>query len=200
MLPDARFVRGANGTLAAFSSPTERYDHAVLGDGLEADNMTLLRAGDEQNLEAGFVAPASGGVFEGIAPLWFEMPGIEGELLAVMESTVESATRLSVYGLDGSLLAAGPYIGEPYKWRHLLAVGPFGPNGGDRAGRHPHTPYRWDHRVLPAKLRERVPEHRRHPDRLHLTPHLHPQPGHGPRRRPRRRWPLGTPRTKRRLY
>ena len=128
-LPDARFVRGANGTLAAFSSPTERYDHAVLGDGLEADNMTLLRAGDEQNLEAGFVAPASGGVFEGIAPLWFEMPGIEGELLAVMESTVESATRLSVYGLDGSLLAAGPYIGEPYKWRHLLAVGPFGPNG-----------------------------------------------------------------------
>ena len=128
-LPDARFVRGVNGTLAAFASPTERYDHAVLGDGLEADNMTLLRAGDERNLKAGFVAPASGGVFEGTAPLWFEMPGIEGELLAVTESTPELATRISVYGLDGSLLAAGPYIGEPYKWRHLLAVGPFGPNG-----------------------------------------------------------------------
>jgi hypothetical protein len=128
-LPDTRFVRGANGTLAAFTSPTERYDHAVLGDGLEADDMTLIRPGDEQNLEAGFVAPASGGVFEGVAPLWFEMPGIEGELLAVMESTQELATRISVYSLDGSLLAAGPYIGEPYKWRHLLAVGPFGPNG-----------------------------------------------------------------------
>jgi hypothetical protein len=128
-LPDIRFARGSNGTLAALSSPTERYDHAVLGDGLEADRMTLLRAGEERNLEAGFVAPASGGVFEAVAPLWFEVPGADGELLAVMESTVGVATRISVYSLDGSLLAAGPFIGEPYKWRHLIAAGPFGPNG-----------------------------------------------------------------------
>lgn len=128
-LPDSRFVRGANGSLAILSSPTERYDHAVLGDGLEADNMTLIRAGEESNLEAGLIFPASGGVFESVAPLWFEMPGIEGELLAVMESEPTLATRISVYDLGGNLLAAGPYIGEPYKWRHLLAAGPFGPNG-----------------------------------------------------------------------
>ena len=128
-LPDDRFVRGANGTLAALSSPTERYDHAVLGDGVEADSMTLLRPGEEENLEAGTIFPESGGVFEAVAPLWFEVPGADGELLAVMESTVESATRISVYSLDGSLVAAGPFIGEPYKWRHLLAAGPFGPNG-----------------------------------------------------------------------
>ena len=73
--------------------------------------------------------PASGGVFEQISPLWFEVPGVNGDLLAVTESTPELATRVSVYSLDGSLLAAGPYIGEPDKWRHLLAAGPFGPNG-----------------------------------------------------------------------
>ena len=128
-LPDARFVRGAGGTLAFLSSPTDRYDHGVLGDATEADSMTLLRPGEEENLEAGFVAPASGGVFEQVAPLWFEIPGAGGELLAVTESTTEQATRVSVYGLDGSLVAAGPFIGEPMKWRHLLAAGPFGPNG-----------------------------------------------------------------------
>ena len=127
-LADARFVRGAGGTLAFLSDPTERYDHGVLGDAVEADSMTLLRPGEEENLEAGFVVPASGGVFEQISPLWFEVPGVDGDLLAVTESTPEQATRVSVYGLDGSLVAAGPYIGEPGKWRHLLAAGPFGPN------------------------------------------------------------------------
>ena len=128
-LPDARFVRGAGGTLAFLSDPTERYDHGVLGDAVEAESMTLLRPGEEENLEAGRVFPESGGVFEQISPLWFEVPGVDDELLAVTESTPELATRVSVYSLDGSLIAAGPFIGEPMKWRHLLAAGPFGPNG-----------------------------------------------------------------------
>lgn len=129
-LPDARFVRGAGGTLAFLSSPTDSYDHGVLGDATEAESITLLRPGEEGNLEAGFIAPASGGVFEQISPLWFEAPGIDGDLLAVTESTPQLATRVSVYSLDGSLVAAGPFIGEPEKWRHLLAAGPFGPDGG----------------------------------------------------------------------
>lgn len=128
-LPDARFVRGAGGTLAFLSTPTESYVHGVLGDEIEAESMTLLRPGEEQNLESGTIFPASGGVFEQISPLWFEASGIDSELLAVTESTAELATRVSVYNLAGDLVAAGPFIGEPYKWRHLIAAGPFGPNG-----------------------------------------------------------------------
>ena len=128
-LLDARFVRGVGGTLAFLSAPTERYDHGVLGDAIEADSITLLRPGEEENLEAGTIFPASGGVFEQVAPLWFGVPGVDNGLLAVTESTPELGARISVYSLDGSLVAAGPYIGEPYKWRHLLAAGPFGPNG-----------------------------------------------------------------------
>ena len=37
--------------------------------------------------------------------------------------------RISVYDPSGNLVAAGPFYGEPKRWRHLLAVGPFGPNG-----------------------------------------------------------------------
>lgn len=126
-LPDARFVRSAGGTLSVLSAPTGRYGHAVLGDGIEAGSMTLLRPGEGGGLEVGTASPASGGVFEAVAPLWFEAPG--GELLAVSESTPDLATRVSVYELDGSLVAAGPFIGEPFKWRHLIAAGPFGPDG-----------------------------------------------------------------------
>ncbi|MGF1470777.1 MAG: hypothetical protein ACFB50_03430 [Rubrobacteraceae bacterium] len=127
-IPDARFVRGAGGTLAFLSDPTTLYEHDVLGDGVEAGSMTLLRP-EEGATELGVIFPASGGVFEQVAPMWFEAPGVEGELLAITESTEPLATRLSVYSLNGSLVAAGPYIGEPMKWRHLLAAGPFGPNG-----------------------------------------------------------------------
>ena len=128
-LPDARIVRGADGTLAALSDPTLRYEHGVLGDAVEADGMTLIRPQGDAGFESGSITPASGGVFEQIAPLWFEFPGIDEELLAVTESTPELATRVSVYRADGSLAAAGPFIGETMKWRHLIAAGPFGPNG-----------------------------------------------------------------------
>lgn len=128
-LPDARFVQSPGGTLAFLSAPTERYDHGVLGDAIEADSMTLLHPGEQEDFKAETVFPASGGVFEQISPLWFEMLGVNGELVAVTESTPELATRVSVYSLDGSLVAAGPFIGEPYKWRHLISAGPFGPNG-----------------------------------------------------------------------
>ena len=128
-LPDARIVRSSNGTLATLSDPTLRYEHGVLGDAVEANSMTSIRPRGDAGFESGSIAPASGGVFEQIAPFWFEIPGMDGELLAVTESTTEVATRVSVYSPDGKLAAAGPFIGEPFKWRHLIAAGPFGPNG-----------------------------------------------------------------------
>ena len=128
--PDAHAVRSSSGQLAILSDPTTRYQHAVLGDAVEADSMTVLRPVGEDGFEAGSrIAPASGGVFELVAPLWFGMQGVDGDLLAVTESTQDLATRVSVYGPDGTLVAAGPFIGEPMKWRHLMAAGPFGPNG-----------------------------------------------------------------------
>lgn len=126
-LPDARAVRGPGGDLAVLTSPTRRYDHGVLGDGLEAGGITVLRPSpDGARLVSSFPA-ASGGVFEGVAPLWFERDG--EELLAVTESTPEQGSRISVYRPSGELVGAGPFIGEGMRWRHLTAAAPFGPSG-----------------------------------------------------------------------
>ncbi len=126
-VPDARIVENPDGDLALLSGPTSRYDHGVLGDDLEAESITVLRDSDDGFEASVTLTPESGGVFEALSPLWFE---VEGEdLLAVTESAEGVGSRISVYDPDGTLVAAGPFIGEPKKWRHLMAVGPFGPGG-----------------------------------------------------------------------
>lgn len=127
-LPDARVVRGDGGTLAVASDPTRAYEHGVLGDEVEAGSVTLLKGGAEGPKVSGRIHPESGGVFETLAPMWFEAsPG--RELLAVTESEGEGGSRISAYAPDGTLALSGPPAGEPMQWRHLLAAGPFGPNG-----------------------------------------------------------------------
>jgi hypothetical protein len=122
-LPDARPVVSEGGTAAVFADPTDRYPHGVLGDELEAGSIAVVRPdGGVRRL-----LPRSGGVFEGLAPVWFR----EGkrDLLAVTESAAGVGSRISIYDPRDGLVAAGPPIGEGEKWRHLLSVGPFGPDG-----------------------------------------------------------------------
>ena len=126
-LADARIVESEDGALAVLSDPTTRYAHGVLGDEFEAGSIGVLEAGRGGYSVKGYVRPESGGVFEAVAPLWFRPDG--DELLAVTESTEREGSRISVYSPDGGLVAAGPFVGEPQSWRHLLAAGPFGPNG-----------------------------------------------------------------------
>lgn len=126
-LPDARIVRNADGDLAALTQPTDRYEHGVLGDALEADSITVLRPSPEGARMLSSFPAASGGVFEGVAPMWFERNG--ETLLAVTESVAGLGARVSVYQPDGELAGAGPFIGEGMRWRHLTSAAPFGPGG-----------------------------------------------------------------------
>lgn len=135
-LPDARAVRSSSGEIAVLTGPTDRYEHAVLGDGVEANTLTVLRpASDGLRVRESFEA-ASGGVFEAISPMWLEREG--EELLAVTESVRERGARISVYTPDGQLVASGPFIGEAMKWRHLTAAAPFGDETGLAATLTPH--------------------------------------------------------------
>jgi hypothetical protein len=128
-LTDARIVEARNGSLAVLSDPTTRYIHGVLGDAFEAGSIAVLEFGRDGYAVGERVRPESGGNFEALAPLWFRPGAGEEELLAVTESTEREGSRISVYAPDGNLVAAGPFVGEPQSWRHLLAAGPFGPNG-----------------------------------------------------------------------
>ncbi len=127
-LPDARILVDDAGRLLFLSEPTNRYDHGVLGDAIEAAAITLVNPiiGDEETLS---IPIGESRVVEGIAPIWTDITGDGEREIIVTESDFQEGARIVVYGEDSSKIAEGPSIGTGYRWRHQIAAGPFGPNG-----------------------------------------------------------------------
>ena len=127
-LPDARILQDEKGRLLFLSDPTDRYDHGVLGDSLEAGSITLVDTKPELKLINQIVIPAPE-VIEGITPIWSDLDG-DGHLeIIVTVSNPNNGARLVVYSEDGEVLAEGPAAGQAYRWRHQISAAPLGPNG-----------------------------------------------------------------------
>lgn len=148
LLPDARLCTDGAGHVAALASPTDRYDHGILGDGLDAGSLLLLGTDPFGVLAEAFVPEPA--VIEGIFPLWADVDGDGAREVVVPVSDAATGTRLVLHGEDGAVLAEGPAIGTGYRWRHPIAVAPFGPGGEVEiaAVRTPHIGgiaefYRW---------------------------------------------------------
>lgn len=122
-LPDARILAAGDEVLF-LGDPTSRYSHAVLGDGLEAEAIVWVADGVAR--KALIPAPQ---VIESIAPLWVDLDGDGSREVIVTVSDSGAGARLRVYGADGEQLAEGPPVGQGFRWRHQLAVAPFGPDG-----------------------------------------------------------------------
>ena len=70
-----------------------------------------------------------GAVVEGIAPILADLTGDGDPDVIVTESDPDGGARQVAYDLGGRRVAAGPPIGTGFRWRHGLAVAPFGPAG-----------------------------------------------------------------------
>ena len=126
-LPDGRIVVGASGRALVLTEPTNRYGHAVLGDEVEAAGFVVFDAGSGTVTASRTLdAPA---VFEAVVPMWADVDDDDVDEIVLTVSDPDGGARIVVYEEDGSLLAEGPPIGRGFRWRHLIAVGPFGPGG-----------------------------------------------------------------------
>jgi hypothetical protein len=126
-LPEARLVFSRDGLLALLSHPTQRYAHGVLGDTIEAAGLTII---DLQQRQKPRVVPISDEkVIEGLAPILADVDGDGVSEIVVTESDEVQGARLVIYRANGDMMAQGPPIGQGFRWRHQLAVGPFGPQG-----------------------------------------------------------------------
>lgn len=96
------------------------YDHAILGDTPE---WTLLRIGQK-------TLRFANGFFEDIAPRLADVDGNPGPEVIAVQTDFDQGARLIVLSLQGQLLAATPYIGQPHRWFAQAGVGDF-----DRDGR-----------------------------------------------------------------
>ena len=125
-LPDARILSDGTGRVLLLAGPTTDYDHNVLGDNVEASQIVLV---DAQTPAVITTIDVQGGVVEGIAPLWADLNGDGEREIIVTVSNAQGGARIVAYSEAGEVVAEGPPIGTGYRWRHQLAVAPFGPNG-----------------------------------------------------------------------
>lgn len=128
VLPDARVLVDSAGRLLVLTDPTTAYAHGVLGDGIEAGSLTLIDPSPPARISRK-IEISPGRVVEGIAPIWADLTGDGRREIIVTISDPQRGAQIVVYSETGELLASGPPIGTGYRWRHQLAVAPFGPGG-----------------------------------------------------------------------
>lgn len=135
-LPDARPVADGRG-VAVFAGATDRYAHGVLGDELEAGEVARLRlrAG---RLEVRRTPVPDGLVAEGQGPIAADADGDGEDDLVMVLSDERDGGRPAALTAGGWRIGDG--LGQGFRWRHPVAVGPFGPDGEIElaVGRTPH--------------------------------------------------------------
>jgi hypothetical protein len=124
VLPDARILVDDQRRLLFLSGPTERYDHGVLGDGIEPSSITLVETEPAFKVVNRIEIPAPE-VVEGITPIWADLDGDGEREILVTVSDPDQGARLVLYSEAGELLAQGPPAGQGYRWRHQLAAVPL---------------------------------------------------------------------------
>lgn len=127
-LPDARLLADQTDRLLLLTDPTSRYAHGVLGDQLEAASITLVETAPTPRIAQKISLPEPD-VVEGIAPIWVDLTGDGQREIIVTVSNERDGARIFVFDEVGEQVAVGPAIGQGHRWRHQLAVAPFGPAG-----------------------------------------------------------------------
>ena len=127
-LPDARLLVDENERILLLTGPSTRYPHGIAGDLLEATEITLVETQPSLQVVLRVAIPGQG-VVEGIAPIWADLNGDGQREIIVTVSDAEQGAQVVVHSESGERLGVGPAVGLGNRWRHQLAVAPFGPNG-----------------------------------------------------------------------
>ncbi len=131
--PGSGEARAATGDIlwAAYSDATQRYDHGILGDAIEAGGLRA-RTADMSDCEL-VVQLSEGAVFEDTTPRIVDLDGDGRNEIIVVETDIARGASLAIYGVrQGRLtkLAATPPIGQTHRW--LAPIGAADLNGDGR--------------------------------------------------------------------
>jgi hypothetical protein len=125
-LPDARILVDEKDRLLVLTDPTDKYPHGVLGDSFEASSITIIETQPRLQI-AGQIFLNDNEVIEGIAPIWEDINEDGTREVIVTVSDLDLGAGIVAFSEDGQRLAAGPMMGQPYRWRHQVAIAPVGP-------------------------------------------------------------------------
>lgn len=124
-LPDSRIVHNEDGIVVILSEPTSEYAHGVLGDVLEAKSITVIQCDPEPRVDR-VIRMENNWVIEGTSAILsdWNQDGSH-EILVTRTRNIDGAQHI-LYDLEGRELAKSDPIGRTFRWRHQLAIGPFG--------------------------------------------------------------------------
>ncbi|MEN0002368.1 MAG: hypothetical protein AAF940_15940 [Pseudomonadota bacterium] len=122
-LPDGKIATASEGKVRAawFGQPTERYQHCVLGDCIEAGSLHV-QLQDGSMLE--HVLPADQ-VFEDITPRLFDLDGDGSSEIVTIRASNSGGGAVVIYALrDGALveLATSSENGRPNRWLNIAQI------------------------------------------------------------------------------
>lgn len=127
-LPDARIISDESETILILSHPTSAYTHGVLGDQVEATSVTLIKPLPAPEVIQ-TISISANQVIEGIAPIWTDWDQDGAREIIITVSDAVQGAQLVVYNAHGYVVGTSTAIGLGYRWRHQIAIAPFGPNG-----------------------------------------------------------------------
>jgi hypothetical protein len=128
ILSDSRIITDNMGYLYLLTEPTDEYAHGILGDKYEAGSITIIDSRSGYNI-INKISMESGTVIESLYPIVFDVDGNGKNEIIVTLSNRDKGAWIAVFDLKGDLVMEGTSIGRGNRWRHQLAVAPFGPEG-----------------------------------------------------------------------
>jgi FG-GAP-like repeat len=117
---------------ATLAQPTDRYDHAVLGDALEWGGLVLsvntcIGCAGLHLTDVEITLPPQR-VFEDVEARTADLDGDGRDEVVVVESDLSLGASLAVYGPKGKI-AATDFIGEPHRWLAPAGIADFDGDG-----------------------------------------------------------------------
>jgi hypothetical protein len=140
-LPDGRVATGTHDIARAWlAEPTQRYDHGILGDKIEAGSLVIeTRDGKRQ-----VVRLKDDAVFEDLEPRLADLDGDGHDEVVVVKSYLKRGSALVVIGERKGkyeILAETPPLGAPHRWLDPAGIADF--TGGGKPSialvRQPHV-------------------------------------------------------------
>ncbi len=140
-LPDGRIAIGPGDIARAWlAEPTDRYDHGILGDKLEAGAVVIERRdGGQQTVK---LKPDA--VFEDLKPRIVDLDGDGHDEVVLIKSSLTQGSNLAVVGLRKNryeIVAETPALGAPHRWLDVAGIADFAGAGGKQIAivRQPHA-------------------------------------------------------------
>lgn len=127
-LPDSLIIEDEQHRLLILSDPSDRYQHGILGDVLEATSVTIIQLSDKPSVISKFSVPVNW-VIESILPIWSDWDGDGEREIVLTLSNSSSGSKLVLYNESGNVLAESLPIGKGFRWRHALDIASFGEDG-----------------------------------------------------------------------